>query len=83
MDAHNSEYIAPCDERLAFISGFKGTNGIAVITKSAAKLWTDARYYLSAQTQLAKEGCGWEMMKMEEGQPKWFEWVIDTVGQNN
>jgi len=48
MDAHNSEYIAPCDERLAFISGFKGTNGVAVITRGQAKLWTDSRYYQSA-----------------------------------
>lgn len=31
-DAHNSEYIAPCDERIAFISGFTGSNGVCVIT---------------------------------------------------
>jgi Xaa-Pro aminopeptidase len=32
MDAHNSEYIAECDERIEFISGFSGSNGICVIT---------------------------------------------------
>jgi Xaa-Pro aminopeptidase len=32
MDAHNSEYIAECDERLEFISGFSGSNGISVVT---------------------------------------------------
>lgn len=33
MDSHNSEYIAPCDERIQFISGFSGSNGICVVTK--------------------------------------------------
>lgn len=48
MDAHNSEYIAECDERIAFISGFKGSNGVCVITKDDARMWTDGRYYLAA-----------------------------------
>lgn len=30
-DAHNSEYIANCDERLAFISGFTGSSGMGLI----------------------------------------------------
>ena len=64
MDAHGSEYIAPCDERIAFISGFKGSNGLCVVTKDKALMWTDGRYYLAAQEQLFE---GWEMMKMERG----------------
>lgn len=48
MDAHNSEYIAACDERVLFISGFSGTNGTCVITKTEARMWTDSRYYLQA-----------------------------------
>ena len=48
MDAHNSEYIAACDERIAFISGFKGSNGVCVATQKDAKMWTDGRYYLAA-----------------------------------
>ena len=32
MDQHNSEYIAPCDERIGFISGFTGSNGVCVVT---------------------------------------------------
>jgi Xaa-Pro aminopeptidase len=30
-DEHQSEYLCPCDERVAFISGFTGSNGIALI----------------------------------------------------
>ena len=48
MDAHNSEYIAACDERIQFVSGFAGTNGTCVVTKTEALMWTDARYYLQA-----------------------------------
>ena len=32
VDAHQSEYLAPKDERIAFISGFTGSNGLCVIT---------------------------------------------------
>ena len=48
-DSHNSEYIAPCDELVAFISGFTGTNGTCVITHNEAHMWTDGRYYIAAQ----------------------------------
>ena len=50
-DEHKSEYLAPEDERLAFISEFTGSAGHAVITaetkasKAKAMLWTDSRYY--------------------------------------
>jgi len=48
MDAHNSEYIASHDERVAFISGFTGSNGLCVVTQEVAYMWTDGRYYISA-----------------------------------
>jgi len=49
MDQHNSEYIAPCDERIAYISGFTGSNGVTVVTQQDAKMWTDGRYYIAAE----------------------------------
>ena len=49
MDAHQSEYLAPCDERIAFISGFTGSNGLCLTTPDKALMWTDGRYYLQAQ----------------------------------
>ncbi len=38
-----SEYVAACDERRAFVSGFTGSAGTAVITPTEAALWTDGR----------------------------------------
>ena len=65
MDQHNSEYIAGCDERIAFISGFTGTNGTCVVTLDDARMWTDGRYFLSAPKQLE---AGWTMMKIGLGE---------------
>jgi len=45
-DAHQSEYIAPRDERIAFISGFTGSNGVCVVTLKESNCWTDGRYYI-------------------------------------
>jgi len=41
-----SEYLAACDLRRSFISGFTGSAGTAVITTNKAALWTDGRYFL-------------------------------------
>ena len=48
-DAHQSEYLAPSEERIAFISGFTGSNGLCVVNEQKALCWTDGRYYLQAQ----------------------------------
>jgi len=78
-DSHNSEYLAPCDERIAFISGFKGSNGLCVVTKDEALLWTDSRYYLAAEKQLYSD---WKMMKMSAKDISWFAWVKDNMLEN-
>jgi Xaa-Pro aminopeptidase len=59
-DSHHSEYIAACDERRAFISGFTGSAGTAVITETQALLWADGRYYLQASEQIDNN---WTLMK--------------------
>ncbi|KAL4556321.1 hypothetical protein LXL04_038969 [Taraxacum kok-saghyz] len=46
QDAHQSEFIAECYMRRAYISGFTGSAGTAVVTKHKAALWTDGRYFL-------------------------------------
>ncbi|TSQ81033.1 Xaa-Pro aminopeptidase 2 [Bagarius yarrelli] len=57
-DAHLSEYIAPRDARLAWMSGFTGSSGTAVVTLSKAMLWTDSRYWVQAERQM---DCNWEL----------------------
>lgn len=55
---------------MAFISGFTGSNGIALISKTEALLWTDGRYFLQAEKELHE---GWKMKKLIAGEKKWFE----------
>ncbi|XP_065371028.1 xaa-Pro aminopeptidase ApepP isoform X1 [Calliphora vicina] len=59
-DSHQSEYICEHDERRAFVSGFDGSAGTAVITMDKALLWTDGRYYQQAVKQL---DTNWSLMK--------------------
>ncbi|KAI4501996.1 hypothetical protein M0802_002678 [Mischocyttarus mexicanus] len=61
-DAHQSEYLRECDQRLAFISGFTGSLGTAVITQDEALLWTDGRYFTQALSQFDPPG-EWTLMK--------------------
>ncbi|KAF5383143.1 hypothetical protein D9615_005019 [Tricholomella constricta] len=57
-DQHSSEYLAHCDERRAFISGFNGSAGCAVVTVENAFLFTDGRYFLQAAKQLDQSDIG-------------------------
>ncbi|CAM9471670.1 unnamed protein product [Ectocarpus fasciculatus] len=59
-DPHLSEYASECFNRRAFVSGFTGSAGTAVVLKDEALLWTDGRYHLQADQQLGK---GWRLMK--------------------
>ncbi|RDD39589.1 Xaa-Pro aminopeptidase 1 [Trichoplax sp. H2] len=59
-DAHQSEYIAPYSMRRKFISGFTGSAGTAIVTRTKAALWTDGRYFLQGADEL---DCNWILMK--------------------
>ena len=60
-DPHGSEYLSPCFERRAFLSGFTGSAGDALVdAEGGAWQWTDGRYWLQAESELAP---GWELMK--------------------
>ena len=50
-DRHQSEYLPPCEERLAWLTGFTGSAGSAVILADRAVLFTDGRYTLQAREQ--------------------------------
>jgi Xaa-Pro aminopeptidase len=50
-DMFFGEYVAPHNERLAWVSGFTGSAGFAIITIDKAYLFTDGRYTLQAHKQ--------------------------------
>jgi Xaa-Pro aminopeptidase len=76
-DSHSSEYIAPCDARREFISGFSGSAGCAVVTLDKAALATDGRYFNQAQKQLDKS---WLLLKQGlQDVPTWQEWAAEQA----
>lgn len=63
-DFHQSEYVGEYFKSRKFITGFSGSAGTAIITKTEGRLWVDGRYFIQAAKQL--EGTTVELMKMGE-----------------
>ncbi|MBN8906267.1 MAG: aminopeptidase P family N-terminal domain-containing protein, partial [Rhodospirillales bacterium] len=54
-DEHLGEYVPPAAERLAWLTGFTGSAGLAAVLRDRAAVFTDGRYVLqlAAQTDAA------------------------------
>ena len=81
-DPHNSEYVPDRWKGREWISGFNGSAGTAVVTMHAAALWTDSRYFIAAEQQLA----GTEFVLMRErvaGTPTISEWLGKVLSDIN
>lgn len=77
-DFHESEYVGEYFKARQYMTGFTGSQGTAVITMEEAGLWTDGRYFIQAQAQLA--GSTVVLFKMgEEGVPTVEEYVKDKL----
>jgi Xaa-Pro aminopeptidase len=50
-DEYQNEYLPPCAERLAWLTGFSGSAGFAIVAARTATLFVDGRYTLQAQDQ--------------------------------
>ena len=51
-DEHQGEYVPPSAQRLAWITGFTGSAGAAVVLKDKAAFFTDGRYTLQAADEV-------------------------------
>lgn len=65
-DPHLSEYVPAAYMRRGYLTDFHGSAGTALVTKDAAYLWTDSRYFNEATLRLDADH--WTLMK--QGQPK-------------
>lgn len=52
-DAHQGEYVAACDARLAWLTGFTGSAGFAAILADRAGVFIDGRYRVQVRAQVA------------------------------
>ncbi|GAA5886886.1 hypothetical protein JCM16303_006749 [Sporobolomyces ruberrimus] len=74
-DAHSSEYVGECDKRRAWISGFTGSAGVAIVTLDSAHLFTDSRYWIQASKQLDDN---WTLEKVGSDKVKnWDAWLLE------
>jgi Xaa-Pro aminopeptidase len=76
-DEHLGEYVPARSERLAWLTGFTGSAGLAIVLPQRAAVFTDGRYVL----QLAAEtdGALWERCHIEQEPP--HAWLAAALGQ--
>ncbi|MBT3396972.1 MAG: hypothetical protein HN423_07305, partial [Alphaproteobacteria bacterium] len=51
-DEYQNEYLPPCAERLAWLTGFTGSAGLAIVLGGDAAFFTDGRYTLQAAEEV-------------------------------
>ncbi len=66
-DEHLGEYVPPSAERLAWLTGFTGSAGIAAIMQDRAAIWSDGRYVLQLADQT--DGSLWTRLHLIETPP--------------
>lgn len=84
-DPHSGEYVPSHWESRKWISGFTGSAGTVAITLDDGGLWTDSRYFIQAEEQLAGTGLRLfkERMPDTPSIPQWLGCVLkkgDRVG---
>lgn len=81
-DPHISEYLPDRYKCIKWTSGFTGSAGTLVITEDFAGLWTDARYFVQANEQLA--GSGFELVKLQvQGKAEYVTWLGKKLEKGN
>src|SRR3954464_12090029 len=51
-DQQQNEYVPPSEERLAWLTGFTGSAGLAVVLTREAAMFVDGRYTIQAGQQI-------------------------------
>lgn len=80
-DNHQSEYTGSYFRSRAFMTGFTGSAGTAIITQTEAGLWTDGRYFIQAEAQLA--GSEIKLYKMGNPGVPTIDEYLDSVLTSN
>jgi Xaa-Pro aminopeptidase len=63
-DEHMSEYVGSYAQRLAWLTGFEGSAGSAVVLPEEAAIFTDGRYTLQVRSQV--DGTHWSYQSVPE-----------------
>ncbi len=74
-DEFQNEYLPPSAERLAWLTGFTGSAGVAVVLAETAAVFTDGRYTLQIREQV--DGSLYDVRHITEQPPK--DWIIENL----
>ena len=81
-DPHLGEYVPDHWRVIRWLTGFSGSAGNAVITRSFAGLWTDSRYFIQAEEQLRDSG--FELVKLKVPHtPEHIDWLAGIMKRGN
>ena len=78
-DEYLSEYIPPENERLAWISGFTGSAGLAIITSEKGAIFVDGRYTVQVKEQV--NSSLYEILHIKEN--PWNAWINNNLQSNS
>jgi Xaa-Pro aminopeptidase len=67
-DQQQNEYVAPSEERLAWLTGFTGSAGLAIVLTHEAAIFVDGRYTLQAGKQV--DGKAWTVESLIDPPPE-------------
>src|ERR1043166_10176048 len=71
-DRHQNEYVPPSEERLAWLTGFSGSAGAAIVLAERAVIFVDGRYLLQVRDQVDTALFAVEHL-VENPPDKWLE----------
>ncbi len=78
-DVHQGEFVAPKDERLAWLTGFTGSAGMAVVLHHKVGLFVDGRYQTQAKLQINLE----EIELVSSSDTKLTDWLIKELAHDD
>src|SRR5271170_8215517 len=71
-DRYQNEYVPPCAERLAWLTGFTGSAGLAIVLNDRAVLFVDGRYTVQAREEVDAAAFAVEHL-VEHPPAQWIE----------
>src|SRR5919206_3885668 len=78
-DQQQNEYVPPSEERLAWLTGFTGSAGLAIVLTKEAAVFVDGRYTLQAAKQVDPKA--WQVEPLVEPPPE--QWLIRHLAKGD
>ena len=78
-DQQQNEYVAPSEERLAWLTGFTGSAGMAIVLTREAAVFVDGRYTLQAGKQVDRKA--WQVEPLVDPPPE--HWLTQHLAKGD